>query len=53
MTVAAFNPNYLDKDAIPAEDVEKEQAIVTEMTKESMAGKPDNCLLYTSPSPRD
>lgn len=44
MTVAAFNPNYLDKDAIPAEDVEKEQAIVTEMTKESMAGKPDNVI---------
>ena len=44
MTVAAFNPKYLNKEAIPAEDVEKEQAIVTEMTKESMAGKPDNVI---------
>lgn len=44
MTVAAFNPKYLDKAAIPAEDVEKERAIVTEMTKESMAGKPDNVI---------
>ena len=44
MTVAAFNPKYLNKEAIPAEDVEKEQAIVTEMTMESMAGKPDNVI---------
>ena len=44
MTVAAFNPKYLDQDAIPAEDVEKERAIVTDMTKESMAGKPDNVI---------
>jgi len=44
MTVAAFNPAYLDKEAIPAEDVEKEQNIVTEMTRESMAGKPDNVI---------
>jgi len=44
MTVAAFNPNYLDKSAIPAADIEKEQGLVTEMTKESMAGKPDNVI---------
>ena len=44
MTVAAFNPAYLDKEAIPAEDVEKEQNIVTEMTRESMAGKPENVI---------
>jgi len=44
MTVAAFNPKYLDKSAVPAEDIEKEQNIVTEMTKQSMAGKPDNVI---------
>ena len=44
MTVAAYNPAYLDKAAVPAADVEKEQGIVTEMTKESMAGKPDNVI---------
>jgi elongation factor Ts len=44
MTVAAVNPPYLDKAAIPAEDIEKEQNIVTEMTKESMAGKPENVI---------
>jgi elongation factor Ts len=44
MTVAAFNPGYLDKADVPAADIEKEQAIVTEMTKESMAGKPENVI---------
>lgn len=44
MTVAAYSPAYLDKAAVPAEAVEKEQAIITEMTRESMAGKPDNVI---------
>jgi elongation factor Ts len=41
LSVTAFNPAYLDKAAVPAEAVEKEQAIVTEMTRTAMAGKPE------------
>ncbi|HEB53534.1 MAG TPA: translation elongation factor Ts [bacterium] len=44
MTVAAYNPAYLDRDAIPAEAIEKEQNIVTEMTRETMKGKPENVI---------
>jgi elongation factor Ts len=44
LSVTAFNPAYLDKSNVPAEAVEKEQAIVTEMTRESMAGKPENVI---------
>ena len=44
LSVTAFNPAYLDKDAVPAEAVEKERAIVTEMTLESMKGKPENVI---------
>lgn len=44
LSVTAFNPPYLDKDSVPAEAIEKERAIVTEMTMESMAGKPENVI---------
>ncbi|MFK7738965.1 MAG: translation elongation factor Ts [Planctomycetota bacterium] len=44
MTVAAYSPPYLDKSSVPAEAIAEEQRIVTEMTKESMAGKPDNVI---------
>ena len=44
LSVAAFNPAFLDKKSVPADAVEKEQAIVTEMTNESMAGKPENVI---------
>lgn len=41
LSVTAFNPAFLDKSSVPAEAVEKEQAIVTEMTRTAMAGKPE------------
>ena len=44
LSVTAFNPAYLDKASVPAEAVEKEQAIVTEMTRTAMAGKPEQVI---------
>ena len=44
LSVTAFNPAYLDKAAVPAEAVEKEQTIVTEMTRTNMAGKPEKVI---------
>lgn len=44
LSVTAFNPAYLDKAAVPADAIEKEQTIVTEMTREAMAGKPENVI---------
>ncbi|MCA8964150.1 MAG: translation elongation factor Ts [Planctomycetes bacterium] len=44
LTVTAYSPAFLDRNSVSAEAVEKEQRIVTEMTKESMAGKPDNVI---------
>ena len=41
LSVTAFNPAYLNKEAVPAEAVEKEKAIVTEMTVESTRGQPE------------
>ncbi len=46
MQVAAMNPGYLDRDSVPAEDLEKEKAILVAQMKEDpkMAGKPDAVL---------
>ena len=66
MHVAAASPQYLNRDEVPAEVVEREKDIMRAKALES--GKPENivdkiiagqinkffgCLLYTSPSPRD
>jgi elongation factor Ts len=42
MHVAAANPQYLNRDAVPAEVVEKEKEIMRAKAKES--GKPDNII---------
>ncbi len=46
MQVAAINPLYLDKDVVPAEDIEKEKAIIIAQIKEDPknANKPDNII---------
>ena len=46
MQVAAMNPGYLDQASVPAEDLEKEKAILVAQMKEDpkMAGKPDAVL---------
>ena len=46
MQVAAMNPSYLDQASVPAEDLEKEKAILVAQMKEDpkMAGKPDAVL---------
>lgn len=44
LTVAAYSPPYLDRNGVPAADVENERRIVTEMTRESMKGKPDEVV---------
>ena len=46
MQVAAMNPGYLDQSSVPAEDLEKEKAILVAQMKEDpkMAGKPDAVL---------
>lgn len=44
LSVTAFNPAYLDKASVPADAVEKEQNIVTEMTRTNMEGKPENVI---------
>ncbi len=43
MQIAAINPTYLDKELVPAEDVEKEKAILIAQIKNDpkSAGKPD------------
>jgi elongation factor Ts len=40
MHIAAFNPQYIDVDDIPAEAIEKEK----EIAKAQMAGKPENII---------
>ncbi len=40
LTVAAYSPAFLNRDAVSAEALEKERKIVLEMTAESMKGKP-------------
>ena len=40
LTVAAYSPAVLNRDAVSAEALEKERKIVLEMTAESMKGKP-------------
>ncbi|MBF0622054.1 MAG: elongation factor Ts [Magnetococcales bacterium] len=42
MHVAAANPSYLDRTAVPAADLEREKAVLTEQAKSS--GKPDNII---------
>jgi len=46
MQIAAINPLYKDRDSVPAEDVEKEKAIITAQIKEDPknANKPDNII---------
>ncbi len=42
MHVAAMNPEYLSKDDISAETVEKETALAKELLADAIAGKPEN-----------
>lgn len=42
MHVAAANPPYLNRDSVPAEDLEREKAVLTDQAKAS--GKPDNII---------
>jgi elongation factor Ts len=44
LTVAAYAPPFLDKASVPAEAIAKEKQIVTEMTAESMKGKPQSVI---------
>lgn len=46
MQIAAMNPGYLDEASVPAEDLEKEKAILVAQMKEDpkMANKPDAVL---------
>ena len=46
MHIAAINPSYISKDAVPAEDVEKEKHIIIAQIKEDPknASKPDNII---------
>jgi len=46
MQIAAINPLYLDKDVVPAEDIEKEKAIIIAQIKEDPknANKPENII---------
>jgi len=46
MQIAAINPLYLDKEVVPAEDIEKEKAIIIAQIKEDPknANKPDNII---------
>ena len=46
MHIAAINPAYISKDAVPAEDVEKEKHIIIAQIKEDPknASKPDNII---------
>lgn len=46
MQIAAINPLYKDRASVPAEDVEKEKAIITAQIKEDPknASKPDNII---------
>jgi elongation factor Ts len=42
MHIAAVNPSYLAPEEVPAADLDREKAILTEQAKES--GKPDNVI---------
>ena len=46
MQIAAINPTYLDKSTVPAEDIEKEKAILIAQIKNDpkSAGKPDQII---------
>ncbi|MCB9876022.1 MAG: translation elongation factor Ts [Planctomycetes bacterium] len=44
LTVTAYSPAFLDRNSVPADAAANEQRIVTEMTQESMKGKPDNVI---------
>lgn len=40
LTVAAYSPMFLNRESVPADAIEKEKQIVSEMAAESMKGKP-------------
>ena len=44
LTVAAYAPPYLDRGSVPAADIDNERRIVTEMTRESMKGRPADVI---------
>jgi len=46
MQIAAINPMYLDKDLVPAEDIQKEKDILIAQIKNDpkSANKPDNII---------
>ena len=50
LQIAAMNPKYLDKDSVPAADLEAEKEILMAQINndEKNASKPEACLLYTS-----
>ncbi len=44
LTVVAYNPEYLDREAVDPAAVEKERAFVLEQTRETMQGKPEEVV---------
>ncbi|MGB3965534.1 MAG: translation elongation factor Ts [Planctomycetota bacterium] len=44
LTVAAYSPAFLNRESVPAEALATEKRIVTEMTAESMKGKPQMAI---------
>ena len=51
MQVAAMNPIALDENGVDSNTIDKEIEIAKDQLRAE--GKPEGCLLYTSPSPRD
>jgi len=43
-TVAAYSPDYVNREAVDPAAVEKEHEFVLEQTRETMQGKPDNVI---------
>jgi len=43
-TVAAYSPEYLDRESVDAAAIEKERTFVLEQTRESMQGKPEEVI---------
>lgn len=44
LTIAAYSPGWLDRASVDQAAVDNERRIVTEMTRENMAGKPANVI---------
>ncbi|MCA8953684.1 MAG: translation elongation factor Ts [Planctomycetes bacterium] len=44
LTIVAFSPEFLDREAVDPAAVEKERAFVLEQTREGMAGKPADVI---------